>query len=232
MKLFNLIFPKKCMGCDEFLKLSESDVFCPICRTKYEAMKREKCRTCSAPHVMCRCIATKLKPLDIPVTERHVFAFDSELSRTLIYRLKRKNLGALRLFLARECAEIVKEETARSAGEHLAIVFPPRSKSGIKEYGFDQAHIIATEVSKITGIQLLKVFKRAGGGKAQKTLSAKDRAENAEKSFKISEKADISGKIVIIIDDVVTSGSTAARLSELSKLYGAKRIIVVSAAKT
>lgn len=232
MNPFNLIFPKKCMGCGEFIKSSERDVFCPICRTKYEAMKREKCRDCGKPHVMCRCIASNLKPLDIPVSERHVFAFESELSRTLIYRLKRKNLRELRSFLARECAEIVKEEAARREGDELAIVFPPRSKSGIKEYGFDQAHIIATEVSKITGIPLLKVFKRAGGGKAQKTLSAKERAENAEKAFRISEKADLSGKTVIIIDDVVTSGSTAARLSELSKLYGAKRIIVVSAAKT
>lgn len=214
------------------MKSGERDVFCPICRTKYEAMKRDKCRLCGAPHFVCRCIASKLKPLDIPITERHVFSFDSGLSRALIYKLKRKNLSVLRLFLARECAEIVKEETARCPREDFAIVFPPRSKSGIKEYGFDQAHIIATEVSKITEIPLLKIFKRSLGGKAQKTLSAKEREENAEKAFYISEKAELSGCSVIIIDDVVTSGSTVARLSELSKLYGAKRIIVVSVAKT
>lgn len=232
MSIFNLIFPKKCISCGDFMKSGEYDVFCPVCRTKYEAMKREKCRVCGSPHVMCRCIASKLKLIDVPVTERHVFAFGSELSCTLIYKLKRKNLSALRIFLSHECGEIVKEETTGGTCEDFAIVFPPRSKSGIKEYGFDQAHIIATEVSKITDIPLLKVFKRSLGGKAQKTLSAREREENAEKTFDISEKADLSGRSVIIIDDVVTSGSTVARLSELSKLYGAKRIIVVSVAKT
>ena len=230
MKLINLIFPKKCIICGEFTNVKENDIFCPICHTKYETLKREPCRDCGKAQRNCRCISSKLKYAGIPVTQRHVFRFSDELSRTLIYKLKRKNLSALQLFLAKECAELVKEESEGAFRDEFAIVYPPRSKSAIKEYGFDHAHIIASEVAKITGFPLLRAFKRVGG-KAQKTLSAAERGQNAEKAFELSDECALTGLSVIIIDDVVTSGSTAARLSELLKQQGVKRVIVVSASK-
>ena len=231
MKLLNLIFPKKCISCGEFTDNKMNDPFCPICRTKYETMKRERCRACGKMHLECRCVSQKLKNIGIPLTQRHIFAFGSDLSRTLIYKLKRKNLRLLQKFLACECANVVKEETESKFHEEFVIVYPPRSKSAIKEYGFDHAHIIASEVSKITDIPLLNIFVRNFGGKAQKTLSASEREVNANKSFGILEDYALSGLSFIIIDDVVTSGSTAARLSELLKLHVAKRIIVVSVSK-
>lgn len=231
MSLINIIFPKKCISCGDFIENAEKDVFCIICRTKYESIKREKCRVCGAPHSKCHCVVPKLQDIGLPLSQRHVFAFDGELSRSLIYRLKRKNLRELRLFLARECSEAVIEETARLPYADHVIVFPPRSRSGIRTYGFDQAQILAKEVSKITGIPILNIFRRSAGAKVQKTLSADEREKNAEKTFDISKKAELSGKCVIFIDDVVTSGSTAARLAALLKLCGAARIIVVSVAK-
>ena len=230
MKLLNLIFPKKCISCGEFTDNKGNDPFCPICRTRYETVKRERCRACGRIHPECRCVSEKLRGVGIPVTQRHVFSFGSELSRTLIYKLKRKNLRVLQKFLACECAAIVKEESESRFHEEFAIVHPPRSKSAVKEYGFDHAHIIASEVSKITGIPLISPFRRMGG-KAQKTLSAPEREANAKKAFDITDDYALSGLSVIIIDDVVTSGSTAARLSELLKLQGVKRIIVVSVSK-
>lgn len=232
MSIVDIIFPRKCISCGEIADSEKKDVFCPICRAKYEMIKRERCPVCGLAQCKCRCVASKLCKDGMPVTERHIFAFESELSRTLIYKLKRKNLRSLRTFFADECYKMVREEAERANGEELVIVYPPRSKSGIKEYGFDQAHIIASAVAKMSDIPLLKIFRRTHNGKLQKTLSAKQREQNAERVFDISKKADVLGKTVIIIDDVVTSGSTAARLASLAMSRGAKRIIVISVAKT
>ena len=111
MKLLNLIFPKKCISCGEFTDNKMNDPFCPICRTKYETMKRERCRACGKMHLECRCVSQKLKNIGIPLTQRHIFAFGSDLSRTLIYKLKRKNFRLLLKFIACECANVVKEES-------------------------------------------------------------------------------------------------------------------------
>jgi predicted amidophosphoribosyltransferase len=163
------------------------------------------------------------------VTQRHLFAFDEDAARTLIYKLKRKNLSSLQRFLSREYADILASEL--SAGEGAVLLYPPRSRVGIQKYGFDQARVIALGVGKITGIPVMDIFER-GVGSEQKTLSAADRSKNASSVYFLKENNDIYGRTAVIIDDVVTSGSTAARLCELAFCAGAERAIVISAAKT
>ncbi len=229
MSIWSLIFPKKCAFCREFISREES-IFCPICEAKYEQMKRAFCKHCGREQRLCRCVATKLRPLDIKISERHLFAYGNELSRAVIYKLKRKNSADLQKFLARECALLVLEE-ARS-GEDTVISYPPRAQNAAREYGFDQAKILASEIAKITGLPLAEIFRRGENGKAQKTLTAKEREENAGKAYLLAEGADLYGKTLVIVDDVVTSGSTAARLASLAADGGARRIVVVSVAKT
>ena len=227
MNILNLIFPPKCAGCGE---ITDGGVFCGICRSRYEQMKRELCRGCGAPHEKCRCRGTMLKSGGSFVSERHLFAFDGELSRTLIYKLKRKNLTRLQKFLASECASLIREEVR--CGESIALTYPPRSESGMRKYGFDQARILAREVARITGADLEEVFCRGESEAEQKTLSAKEREENANEAYLLLEGADLTGKCAVIIDDVVTSGSTVARLASLAKTAGAERVMIISVAKT
>ena len=227
MNILNLIFPPKCVGCGE---ITDGGVFCGICRSRYEQMKREHCRRCGAPHERCRCKGTMLAKSGGFVSERHLFAFDGELSRTVIYKFKRKNLGRLQKFLASECARLLRDEVR--GGESLAVIYPPRSESGVSKYGFDQARILAREVSRITGAPLEDIFYRGKSETEQKTLTAKEREENAREAYLLSEGADLTGKCAVIIDDVVTSGSTMARLASLAKTAGAERVIILSVAKT
>ncbi|MBQ8403503.1 MAG: ComF family protein [Clostridia bacterium] len=224
-----MIFPKKCVFCREFISGGEN-VFCPVCEAKYEQMKRAFCKHCGRENALCRCVATKLRPLDIRISERHLFAYEGEFARAIIYKLKRKNAADLQKFLAHECAALVREGVR--SGEKAVISYPPRAHSAVREYGFDQAQILARNVAEITQLPLAEIFCRGEGGKAQKTLTAKEREENAGKAYFLTDGADVGGKTLVIIDDVVTSGSTAARLSALAKEGGAKRIVLVSVAKT
>ncbi len=228
MSIWSLIFPKKCASCREFIPRGEN-IFCPVCEAKYEQMKRAFCKHCGKEHRLCRCVATKLRPLGIRVSERHLFAYDSELSRALIYRLKRRNAADLQKFLARECAALAREEVR--SGEDTVIVYPPRAESAVREYGFDQARILASEMAHLINLPLAEAFCRGESGKMQKTLTAKEREENAAESYFLNDDTDLHGKTVVIIDDVVTSGSTAARLASLAKDSGVKRIVVVSVSK-
>ena len=56
--------------------------------------------------------------------------------------------------------------------------------------------------------------------------------ENVKNAYFAAENADLTGKTLVIIDDVVTSGSTAARLCTLAHEKGCARIVLISAAKT
>lgn len=228
MSIWSLIFPRKCVGCREFI--AGDSVFCPVCEAKYERMKRAFCKKCGREHVMCRCKATKLAGIDMPIEERHLFAYDSELSRTIIYKLKRKNVASLQKFLAHELVLLSREEL-KGRGEAV-VSYPPRAKSAVREYGFDHAKILAEGVACELGLPLAEAFERGESEKQQKTLSAKEREENVKNAYFAAENADLTGKTLVIIDDVVTSGSTAARLCTLVHEKGCARIVLISAAKT
>ena len=90
--------------------------------------------------------------------------------------------------------------------------------------------MMAKEISRELGIPLVRTLKRLGGS-AQKKADAGKRTENAAKSYSLAG-TDIAGRNFIIIDDVVTSGSTLESCISLLRSAGAKKIIAATAAKT
>ena len=227
MSIWNILFPTKCAFCRDTIE--SGAVFCSICFAKYEQMKRRRCVSCGKSHNECRCISTKLRNSSLPVRQRHLFSFKEDMARTIVYKLKRKNLSRLQSFLSEECARLAKEEIRE--GENAVIVYPPRSKHGLMKYGFDQAKILANGMGKILDLPVADIFLHKGSGE-QKTLSAIERMKNASGAYFLKEGADLKGTTVIIVDDVVTSGSTALALCRLSSSAGAKRTVVVSVATT
>ncbi len=227
MKLINLIFPKKCAFCGEF---TGGEVFCSVCAAKYEQMKLVPCKRCGEAHSLCRCRAEKLWG-ERKVRARHLFAYDGEMAKSLIYKLKRKNLSSLQVFLGSELASLIRQELRR--GEKYIITYAPRAQKSVREYGFDQAELLARGASKSFHFPVESVFERERGANTeQKTLGREEREENAKGAFRICNGAEVAGKTLIIIDDVTTTGSTAARLCELALGAGAAGIVFISAAKT
>lgn len=227
MKLINLIFPKKCAACGEF---TGDAVFCAVCEAKYEQMKRVPCGRCEKAHSLCRCRAQNLIG-EKRVTARHLFAYSGDMAKSLIYKLKRKNITSLQKFFAEELAALIKEELRR--GEEYTVTYAPRAEKSVREYGFDQAEMLALGAAKVLDLPLDDIFERERGANVQqKTLGRYEREDNARGAFRLCECAEVAGKTLIIIDDVTTTGSTAARLCALALDAGAKRIIFISVAKT
>ena len=227
MKLINLIFPKKCAACGEF---TEGDVFCRICASKYEQLKREPCKKCGNMHYLCRCRSEKLAN-ENKIGARHLFAYGGDMSKNIIYKLKRKNLPSLQKFFAQELAGIIKDEI-KSDSEYI-VTFAPRSKKSVREYGFDQAEILSKECAKILSLPWDSAFERdRKANTQQKTLNAKEREENVKEAFSIYSETELKGKTLILIDDVTTTGSTAASLCELALCEGTAEILFLSIAKT
>ena len=227
MKLINLIFPKKCVFCGEF---TGGEAFCPVCAAKYEQMKLMRCRHCGEAHSLCRCRPEKLWG-EKKVRARHLFAYDGDMAKVLIYKLKRKNLSSLQNFFGTELALLIRQELRR--GEEYIITYAPRAIRSVREYGFDQAELLAKAASKSFGFPMEEVFEReCGADREQKKLGKEARAENAKSAFLLCKDAEVEGKTLIIIDDVTTTGSTAARLCELALGAGAESIVFISVAKT
>ena len=102
----------------------------------------------------------------------------------------------------------------------------------MREYGFDQSKELARAVSKKMRARLVTLFRHRRGGEEQKELGMTARLDNAADSYILRGGALLREEKLVIVDDVITTGSTIRTLCELATLAGAGDIIVLTVAKT
>lgn len=108
----------------------------------------------------------------------------------------------------------------------------PSGRRSIRERGFSTADLLAKRISVRLGIPMECAVKANPDKEEQKTLSVKERYENAKSSFYLDPRCDVRGKRVLLIDDVSTTGSTLAAIAELLNGAGAADVSAAVFAKT
>ena len=215
------------MICGAVLPDAENETaFCPKCLLEYEKLGRAVCGKCGKREKECLCVPEKLwGKLSFSV---HLFAYESVLSKQIVFGLKRKNLTVLQNFLS---AELTKRLSAYDLSDYT-VTYAPRKPKSVREYGFDQAEILAKNIAKACDLPFETIFRHARFSKLQKELNAKERAENAEKSYTLRTDTVRETEGLLIVDDVMTTGSTLSALVSLAKTAGYDKVAVVCVAKT
>jgi len=110
----------------------------------------------------------------------------------------------------------------------------PLHWSRLLKRGYNQAELLAKEVSKHTGVALYNnVLKRTRATASQGHLSAAEREKNVKNAFKIHPKNGklIDGKNVLLMDDVMASGTTLHHCAKVLLKAGAKEVNILVLAK-
>ena len=102
----------------------------------------------------------------------------------------------------------------------------PLSKERLRQRGFNQCEVIASGA----GLFCSPVLVRTRNTEHQARLSHARRAKNIAGSFSIADHADIAGKSVVLIDDVVTTGATMQEARATLLNAGAKEVICIALA--
>ena len=99
--------------------------------------------------------------------------------------------------------------------------------------GFNQSELLAREVGRRTGIPLMKALRRVRATETQAGLSNSRRRSNVSAAFRCTRAATqrVLGKRILLIDDVMTTGSTAAACARALKQGGAARVALLTAAR-
>jgi len=100
-----------------------------------------------------------------------------------------------------------------------------------RERGYNQAALLAWELAELTGIAAYDGLERIRETKQQYELSKEARLENIAGAFALHSGFDVAGKDVVLVDDVLTTGATAAECAAVLMAGGAKSVgLVVFAA--
>ncbi|MDD6261879.1 MAG: ComF family protein [Clostridiales bacterium] len=113
------------------------------------------------------------------------------------------------------------------------VTWIPVSKKRKRKRGYDQSELLAREVAELLGVPAEAVLEKTADNPPQSSLDASSRAANVIGMYSVKSGApDISGKTVLLIDDVLTTGATVREASFVLDSAGPKRICALFAAKT
>ena len=217
--------PPRCAGCGTIV--GEVHSFCPDCWKQVEFLGQGGCTTCGLPlqaTEQSTCAVCLVRPPRIART-RAAVAYD-ELSRGLAIRLKYGRKVAIVRTMARFMAPLVTSD-----GDRL-LVPVPLHRTRLWNRGFDQSALLARELSRRLGIDSAPLaMKRTRRTPPLKHMSALQRRRTVAGAFEVRDKSVVAGKTIILVDDVLTTGSTAEACARTLRRAGAARVELISWAR-
>jgi ComF family protein len=218
--------PPRCAGCGTIV--ADVHSFCPDCWPKIEFLGEGGCKTCGMPLEATEaetCGACLARPPRIARTRAAVAYGD--LTRSLAIRLKYGRKVATARTMARYMAPLI------SSADCDAILVPvPLHRTRLWQRGFNQSALVARELARrldLTAHPL--VLRRHRRTPPLKGMSSLQRRKTVAGAFKVTDKAAVAGRAVILVDDVLTTGSTADACARALQRAGAARVELITWAR-
>ena len=208
----NIISPAKCVFCGKTLPLDAKEDFWV-------------CGKCVNELPFCAGSAEPAPPLDRTAS---VFVYEDEV-KDAIHRFKFKGKRHYSNTFARFMSILAQ---ARFGNVDALIPIPLTSKK-FRERGYNQTYELAVCISKRLKIPIWnKCLLKIKDTPSQTTLTAEERQKNVEGTFALSPKADVRGRVLLLVDDVFTTGATVRECAKMLKEAGASAVCAVTVAST
>ena len=216
-KLLGLLAPQKCLYCG-YPTDENGNAVCEKCQKTEQELLRAICPTCGQPSDECLCSEKD------GIT--YLFWYDKKPARRAVARIKHGN----NIVAARHIAALLAERLRDRSFD--AVFYVPRSKKALRQYGFDQAELLAKCLSDELRVPLCPALSRKREKPPQKLLSASQRRRNIRDSFAV--KSGILGDVrsALLVDDVITTGATVDECAALLRKSGVKTVHTACIAKT
>lgn len=215
--LLTVLLPQRCAVCRR-----PGDPLCPACRRALVRIASPTCERCGAPGPwpVRRCAECSGRRLGF-ARARAAIVYDDR-ARALVGAWKERG----RRDLARVAAELVSETIARPDAD--AVCFVPGDPDRTLRRGHVTARGLAHELAERWHLPSQELLRRPEPGIRQRALSRAERRSNVTRAFVAVRPVP---RRVCLVDDVYTTGSTAAACARALRAAGASHVDVVCLAR-
>ena len=219
-QFLDFFLPRYCTGCGNKLNYDEKLV-CPGC---LNTILKADTKTIEAE------FNRKFKDDKVIEDFSSLYIFEKDKTfQDIIHSIKYNKKFLAGVLLGRLLAESLEDKI--NSWKIDLIIPVPLHHLKKAERGYNQAEYIAKGISKRSGIRMQNnVIRRVRYTQTQTTMTLKEREQNITKAFKVKRKKAITGKNLLLVDDVITTGATVKECGKILKDNGAKIIYACSTA--
>ncbi len=241
--LFSVLFPSDCRICGfPLLNVSRLPV-CPECLAGIHPVSGKVCSICGE-RVLSSYATTDDDGLRrCPVCLRIERPFERAVAygsyegalRELIHLLKYDGVRPAARVLGRMLAESVAGLERAFEQETVLVIPVPLFKAKRRQREFNQAELIARAALQLLGPRfrlVTDILQRTRDTHSQIGLTSHQRRENLRGAFAVACAQEVTGREVLLVDDVYTTGTTATECARVLRKAGASRVWVATAART
>jgi ComF family protein len=229
--ILDLLYPPRCIFCGILLPVGTKLEICDTCYEKMPMVGGKVCETCGqpmdepyGPEQCLDCRKTTLYFIqNLPVYEY------KGIVRQAIMKLKFYNKKRVARTLGILMADKIKQMT--SLPKFDIITYIPLSKKRLAQRGYNQSKLLCSVIAEELNFPISEnVLWKVKDTPPQSTLNRDERQHNIKNAFMVKDKYSIKDMIILLVDDIYTTGRTVNECSRLLKKAGAKEIYVVTAA--
>ena len=231
--LLDVILPPICHICRSFIPNAGTLHICQTCRDIMPIVSSPICPKCGIPFIGTgsdhRCGQCMTNPPHFDTARAH-FLYEGPI-RDLIHSYKYNQKTHLRNPLALLTLEGL---SAFLKSQNLHLIVPvPLHRSRLQQRGFNQAVLLGRTISHYLSLPMLPdVLVRTRPTEPQIDLSSAERRLNVKGAFTVFKPDQIASKRILLLDDVMTTGSTMDECAKELKKAGADAVIAATIART
>jgi ComF family protein len=229
--LSSLFYPPLCVVC--LSNVDEREYLCESCRSRAPRITPPFCAKCSEPFSGAitqtfSCANCEHRLLHF---ESAVAAYRSRgLVRKLVHQFKYGHQRHLRHPLGEWLRETMRDPRLRD--RHFDLIVPvPLHPARERERGFNQATLLAELLARQVAVPLRAALERIRYTTTQTAYDRTERMENLHDAFRLRKNMNVRQLHVLLIDDVLTTGSTLSECARILKEGGAISVHAATAAR-
>lgn len=235
MNILDLLFKSDCILCHKGVNAAYINL-CSRCFENIEILScSASCSHCHKPLIPgnsdyaicdeCR----KYRSADSITRNYSAAIYDGNI-KMLLFKLKFEKKKDIAKVLALLIDKYLKTNKLKLACDYLVPV--PISDKRLNERGYNQAFLIAKELSGITGLKVNNSLIRHKSTEHLHTQTLSERKAVLSEAFSINEAVNIKNKNIVILDDIFTTGTTVNECAKILLASGARSVSSLTAART
>jgi len=214
-RLLWLLYPKRCMLCDEVTRYGETGDICACCLSAVPSYAADTAKALPTAYSEMTGVYSAFRYEDAirDAVRRFKFQGMKENARTMACMMKH--------------AAWPDGFDSDMGGAQLLIPVPLH-KSRLRERGYNQAELLALALAKEYGVPFSTSLVRTKKTESMYGLRKTERFDNIRDAFAVTDPAIVYGKNIVIIDDIYTTGATVEECARTLKKAGAGSICALT----